>query len=191
MKGQEFNWGGLIMIILGVMVIVGVIVNYGFLGEKIYMDYVYSTATNDTLSNLAVGTNATHNKTLTLGALISGEADGTYLTVNVNNTNTTNNATVTVYLNSNSLGSYTALNGTVTPYNFTELQDYLISGENTVLYVSDLATPTQTVTETSIYYNSDTKDVGNKPLMDVLALVMVLGIIISIIGTIINAILDR
>lgn len=186
MKGQEFDWMKAIGLVLGSMVILSLVVHYGFGGEKTYMDYTYSTVTNDTITNLADGTNATHNKTLTLGRNITGETALSYLTATVNNTNTTANATITLYLNGGSMGSYTALNGTVTSHNFTTyVQSKLVTGENTVLYVSDLATPTQTVTETAFIYNSDTADVGsvevNKILLEVVLVIFILLIILGMI----------
>lgn len=187
MKG-EFDWMKGISLVFGAMIVLSMLTYYGFGGESTYMDYVYTVSTNDTVTNLDSATNATHNRTFTLGREIAGETAQSYVTANVNNTNTTANATITVYLNGGSMGSYTALNGTVTAHNFTTyVQSQLVSGENTVLYVSDLATPAQKVTETTITYNSDVKDVGASPVVHLLLdIVMGVGILLAVLALIIQ-----
>lgn len=101
--------------------------------ENILKDYAYTTVTNSTDLTLNISVNQTHQ--LVIGALVSIDAEtpDKTITTAVDNQNTTSNLTVNVYLNTGSLGTINALNGTTTTGIFTSVS-WADSRTNNVTY---------------------------------------------------------
>ncbi len=188
MRGN-LNMGGnfilmSVFIVLGLAVVIGVLTGYAFSNESGYMDYIYSSATNITATPF-INTSVNGTQTLVIGDIsrdIKGETKIETVQIYTENTDTTNRD-ITVYLNSVSIGTITAINQSNTSTTFENL-DYAENSINTLLYVpvANVGSDLKVLNATGVY-PSDNEDVKFDSLfaliIGVLSICMVVTLVVQ------------
>ena len=175
--------GMVLMAVFLAVFTIGVISYYGFSGENTYLGYTYETAINTTDAAFSSEANGTHIVYgLDIGRLIDNEADGTYVNITIENTNTSS-ANITAYLNGDSLGTKIATNETATVLQFEDLQGSLTDGTNTIILASDI--DTVAVNNSALYYNDGVKDESIDAMSGLLVgVICVVSIVVYIVQSI-------